>query len=121
MHNVGVDILDALNITIWTFIMATYLDINIAVLATHARYVVLNGTSIAKNAQINSVIDRRIVAWRNVQHRSCSSNLESALCRLLVLPNPPHSVDVAVVEPEERLIRAVVELKVYCQQGLTER
>lgn len=73
---------------------------------------VLDGTGISEDAQIDSIVYCRIVAWWQVQHRPSSTDLESPLSGFLVLPDPPHPVDVAMVKPEERLVGTVVELVV---------
>lgn len=67
-----------------------------------------------EDAKIDVVVNCCIVTWWNVEHGSGASNLECALSWLLILPDPPHSVDIAVVQPEERLVGAIVELNSKC-------
>ena len=76
------------------------LCVNVAELITDCAHGVPNLDLGSEDTQVDNVIERGVGGGRGVEHRVCACNHVLALLQILVLPHPPRTVDLAVVQEE---------------------
>lgn len=89
--------------------MIAYLKVHITKRPSHRAHQILNLPLLRSHiTKLNHILQRTVRTRRVVQERPCARNSvisELALVRRQFLPNPPHAVDVGVVQVESRVAR----------------
>lgn len=81
------------------------LDIDIAKWPINRTYHIPNRHSIGHNTHPNSVAQSRIPARRVIVQRYRSRNCVPPLVQILILPDPPCTIDLSMMYPESRITR----------------
>jgi hypothetical protein len=60
----------------------------------------------------HNIIQRRISCWWDILERKGASNSKTSLLQVLILPNPPNSVNLCVVVPKVRVRRRAAKVEI---------
>ena len=80
--------------------MCRPLCVNVAELITDRAHSVPNLDLRCEDTQVDIVIERGVRGRRGVKHSVCACDSVLAFLKILVLPDPPRTIDLAVVQEE---------------------